>query len=116
MTPLASRPLTSMRHRPIQRTEVQLKPETVKCYSRQIERAIEIIFASHAPCVLRRKRVLGDRALSGGCGFAACRRRTEWFIASLFFRVRMLATSTLTKVQQAADSPRNLTGAFRSHG
>jgi hypothetical protein len=33
-----------------------------------------------------------------------------------FFRVWMLATSTLTKVQQAADSPRNLTGAFRSHG
>src|SRR3982074_1658120 len=68
------RPPTSMRHRQIQRTEVQLKPETIKCYSRQLERAIEIIFACHAPCVLRRKLC---NARSRGCGFAAGRRPNE---------------------------------------
>jgi hypothetical protein len=46
-----------MRHRQIQWTEAELKPETIKCYSRQLERAIEIIFASDAPCVVRRKGV-----------------------------------------------------------
>src|SRR4030088_1903199 len=56
------------------RTEVQLKPETIKCYSRQLERAIEIIFACHAPCVLRRKLC---NARSRGCGFAAGRRPNE---------------------------------------
>jgi hypothetical protein len=37
-----------------------LKPETSKCYARQLERATEIIFAAHSLCVLRRKHISAE--------------------------------------------------------
>jgi hypothetical protein len=81
-----------------------LKPETAKCYSRQLEPAIEIIFASHAPCVLRRKRVLvterkAEEVVSrrdGDDGNGSSRH--------YFYVFGMLTTSTQI-----------FTGAFRSH-
>jgi quinoprotein relay system zinc metallohydrolase 2 len=73
-----------------------LKPETIKCYAGQLERAIKINFAGHSPRVLRCKHILMIERY-------AARRETAWMIHRVVILVAfgMLATSTLTQAQES---------------
>jgi hypothetical protein len=98
-----------------------LKPETIKCYARQLVRAIEIIFASHSPRVLRRKHVSVTE-----CGAADIILRRDgdrmndssrcYSCRCYSCRVRNAGIITYEGAAKPAAGQRNLTGAVRSHG
>jgi metallo-beta-lactamase superfamily protein len=79
-----------------------LKPETVKCYAGQLERAIKINFCGSFTTVLRCKHIFDDRARSSDRNFRGA-TETAWMSHRVVILVAfgMLATSPLTQAQES---------------